>query len=403
MPQRRTKRCSPCRDRIPRRQASARGCAHARERSLRASSGVKTIIRRSLRRPARAARSLRRPSPRHTPTDRAARGPPRRRAFPTPYAFAFTIGMSAAPGAGLQRAPRSARSRPCSPRARRRLGGRYISRSSTAVKHNVRAAASRPGLDETLALMRDLRKRCDWDAAQTHESLRPYLIEEAHELDEAIRDGDDRAHARGAGRRSASGSVPFGARGGAWRFRLSRRGGAGSLRRCEAAIRIYTATARSEPWEKMKSKKRVSLADGLAGSAPVVCIERNGFRIAPPASASTGRIGAGRRRRSTRSCAKSTALLEAHRRLPCRRAAVARRRPRAPRVRARRSALRVRESLPQGGCSSGARARCGEREVSATRSRHRAIARERGRELGGSVARAARRDLGRSQGAESSI
>ena len=42
------------------------------------------------------------------------------------------------------------------------------------------------GLDDTLELMRDLRKRCDWDAAQTHETLRPYLIEEAHELDEAI-------------------------------------------------------------------------------------------------------------------------------------------------------------------------------------------------------------------------
>ena len=32
-----------------------------------------------------------------------------------------------------------------------------------------------------------------WDAAQTHDSLRPYLIEEAHEVDDAIRDGDDAA------------------------------------------------------------------------------------------------------------------------------------------------------------------------------------------------------------------
>ena len=31
-------------------------------------------------------------------------------------------------------------------------------------------------LDDTLALMRDLRTRCEWDAAQSHESLRPYLI-----------------------------------------------------------------------------------------------------------------------------------------------------------------------------------------------------------------------------------
>jgi MazG family protein len=41
-------------------------------------------------------------------------------------------------------------------------------------------------LEDTLALMRDLRRRCDWDRAQTHESLRPYLIEEAYEVDDAI-------------------------------------------------------------------------------------------------------------------------------------------------------------------------------------------------------------------------
>ena len=50
-------------------------------------------------------------------------------------------------------------------------------------------------LEDALAIMRDLRRRCEWDAAQTHDSLRPYLIEEAHELDEAIRSGDD-AHLR---------------------------------------------------------------------------------------------------------------------------------------------------------------------------------------------------------------
>ncbi len=42
-------------------------------------------------------------------------------------------------------------------------------------------------LEDTLSIMRDLRRRCEWDAVQTHESLRPYLIEEAHELDDALR------------------------------------------------------------------------------------------------------------------------------------------------------------------------------------------------------------------------
>src|SRR5919202_3691705 len=49
----------------------------------------------------------------------------------------------------------------------------------------------KPTLEDTLALMRDLRARCEWDRAQTHDSLRPYLIEEAHEVDEAIRAGND--------------------------------------------------------------------------------------------------------------------------------------------------------------------------------------------------------------------
>jgi nucleoside triphosphate diphosphatase len=46
-------------------------------------------------------------------------------------------------------------------------------------------------MDDALTLMRDLRARCEWDRAQTHQSLRPYLIEESHEVDDAIAQGDD--------------------------------------------------------------------------------------------------------------------------------------------------------------------------------------------------------------------
>ena len=46
-------------------------------------------------------------------------------------------------------------------------------------------------LEDALDLMRDLRRRCEWDAAQSHDSLRPYLVEEAAELDEALRKCDD--------------------------------------------------------------------------------------------------------------------------------------------------------------------------------------------------------------------
>ncbi|MDO7868808.1 MazG nucleotide pyrophosphohydrolase domain-containing protein [Nocardioides jiangxiensis] len=46
------------------------------------------------------------------------------------------------------------------------------------------------GLVEFLALMRTMRERCAWKGAQTHESLAPYLREEADEVLEAIAEGD---------------------------------------------------------------------------------------------------------------------------------------------------------------------------------------------------------------------
>ena len=49
-----------------------------------------------------------------------------------------------------------------------------------------------PGtLDRALALVRHLRAECPWDAEQTAESLIPHLLEETHEVVDAIRDGDD--------------------------------------------------------------------------------------------------------------------------------------------------------------------------------------------------------------------
>jgi len=42
-------------------------------------------------------------------------------------------------------------------------------------------------LARALALVRDLRARCPWDHTQTRATLRPYLVEEALELDQALR------------------------------------------------------------------------------------------------------------------------------------------------------------------------------------------------------------------------
>jgi MazG family protein len=47
--------------------------------------------------------------------------------------------------------------------------------------------ASDSALARALALVRDLRARCPWDHAQTRATLRPYLVEEALELDQALR------------------------------------------------------------------------------------------------------------------------------------------------------------------------------------------------------------------------
>src|SRR2546423_4428240 len=45
-------------------------------------------------------------------------------------------------------------------------------------------------LGRALGLVRELRQRCPWDRAQSPQTLRPYLVEEALELDHAIQTDD---------------------------------------------------------------------------------------------------------------------------------------------------------------------------------------------------------------------
>jgi len=45
-------------------------------------------------------------------------------------------------------------------------------------------------LERAMAMVRDLRERCPWDRKQTRETLRPYLVEEVHELDHALAGAD---------------------------------------------------------------------------------------------------------------------------------------------------------------------------------------------------------------------
>src|SRR5882724_6097130 len=53
-----------------------------------------------------------------------------------------------------------------------------------------RSAHGDVSLARALALVRDLRARCPWDHAQTRDTLRPYLVDEALELDQALEHGE---------------------------------------------------------------------------------------------------------------------------------------------------------------------------------------------------------------------
>jgi len=130
--------------------------------------------------------------------------------------------------------------------------------------------ADSASLDDALAIMRDLRARDVWDRAQTHESLRPYLNEEMHELDDAIREGDDAAI------RSELGDVLlqvlFHAIIAEERGVFDVNSVAGSLvtKMTKRHPWLYGDAAGREPWEQMKSKTRGTLAEGLPQGLPAL-------------------------------------------------------------------------------------------------------------------------------------
>ncbi|MGH7669713.1 MAG: nucleoside triphosphate pyrophosphohydrolase [Gemmatimonadaceae bacterium] len=122
-------------------------------------------------------------------------------------------------------------------------------------------------LEDTLELMRDLRKRCEWDAAQTHESLRPYLLEEAYEVDEAITGGDDRQLREELGDllfQVLFHSVVAEERGA---FTMDDVANTFIAKMKARHPHLYGDGARA-PWEQQKAKQRERLADGLPVGLP---------------------------------------------------------------------------------------------------------------------------------------
>lgn len=117
--------------------------------------------------------------------------------------------------------------------------------------------------------MRDLRVRCDWDAAQTHDSLRPYLIEESHEVDDALRRGDDRALKEELGDlllQILFHSVLAEERGAFDMHDVAQ----GLVTKMRSRHPHLYEGAEKIPWEQMKAKKRASLGDGLPLTLPAL-------------------------------------------------------------------------------------------------------------------------------------
>lgn len=136
-------------------------------------------------------------------------------------------------------------------------------------------------LNDALAIMRDLRARDAWDAAQTHASLRPYLNEEMHELDDALRAGDDEATCSELG--DVLLQVLFHAIIAEERGAFTIEHVAGSLvgkmvarhpwlypdgRQLTSDSGTLADDTARQPWEQMKAKSRRTLAEGLPQGLP---------------------------------------------------------------------------------------------------------------------------------------
>lgn len=124
-------------------------------------------------------------------------------------------------------------------------------------------------LEDALELMRDLRARCEWDRAQTHESLRPYLIEEAHELDDALRAGDVRQMREELG--DVLLQVLFHSVIAEEKGEFDAGGVAASLieKMKRRHPHLYGGGER-QAWESMKARNRASIADGLPAGLPAL-------------------------------------------------------------------------------------------------------------------------------------
>lgn len=128
----------------------------------------------------------------------------------------------------------------------------------------------RPALERVMDLVRDLRVRCPWDRAQTRATLRPYLVEEVLELDQAIGADDARAI------REELGDMLLHV---AWQLVLSEEDGTATadaladqvVRKMQRRHPHLFDLGPREPWEALKRRERSGgVLDGLPSTLPAL-------------------------------------------------------------------------------------------------------------------------------------
>ena len=136
----------------------------------------------------------------------------------------------------------------------------------TEPAHQTRSRETDASLGRAIALVRFLRERCPWDARQNPASLRPYLLEEAHEVADAIDARDDHALAAELGDLLLN--VAF-------QIALAEERGSFDaeevVARLEAKMEarhphVYGDAEHPPDWEEMKARERVDAAQAPSGS-----------------------------------------------------------------------------------------------------------------------------------------
>jgi XTP/dITP diphosphohydrolase len=140
-------------------------------------------------------------------------------------------------------------------------------------------AGALDALAELIAIvdrLRDPEGGCPWDLEQTHASLIPYVLEEAHEVADAIRHGDDRHLAEELGDLLLQVLLHARIASEAGRFDLERvaRGLSAKLIRRHPHVFAGTEAADSaavrDHWEAIKAReKREAAGDALPGASPL--------------------------------------------------------------------------------------------------------------------------------------